>query len=61
MKLGQNFCLNNISYELKLDYVQPKTTPLGQILEKICVYILEATFSVQYSLDLVRTFALMTS
>ena len=37
MKLGQNFCLDEISDETKTGYVGSKTRSLGQILEKPCV------------------------
>ena len=37
MKLGQNVCLDEISYELKMCHVGSKTRSLGQILGKSCV------------------------
>ena len=40
------FVLIKARTTLKIDYVGSKTKSLGQILEKPCVYTLEATFSV---------------
>ena len=34
MKLGQNVCLDEMSYEKKMGHVESKTRSLGQIPEK---------------------------
>ena len=44
-----------------MGHLASKTRSLGQILKKKNVYALEAIFSVQYSGNLVRMFALMKS
>ena len=37
MKHGQNFCLDEISHDMKMGHVMSKTRSLCQILEKPCV------------------------
>ena len=37
MKIGQNFCLNDISEEVKVGHIGSKTRSLCQILDKPCV------------------------
>ena len=37
MKLGQNFCLDEVSDKMKMDHVGSKTRSPSQILETPCV------------------------